>query len=130
MCSSLREQKEQLLLTGNLWGPTAGLGWFGTGSKGTVRKTALVTRDFTPSPPGEEHDTPSATRNTACVHNTHNTPHSHFRKGCMFGLTQSHKGAGRELLSSVHKSTSRSFHFNSELLELEYFTPGRHYSFT
>lgn len=28
-------QKEQLLLTGNLWGPTAGLGWLGTGSKGT-----------------------------------------------------------------------------------------------
>ena len=35
----------QLLLTGNRWGPTAGLGWLGTGSKGTVeRQLELQTR--------------------------------------------------------------------------------------
>lgn len=42
-------QKEQLLLTGNLWGPTAGLGWLGTGSKGTARKTPSITNTFYPT---------------------------------------------------------------------------------
>lgn len=42
VCSSPLEQKEQLLLTGNRWGPTAGLGWLGTGSKGTARKQVTL----------------------------------------------------------------------------------------
>ena len=45
-CTSLSGQIEKLLLTGNLWGPTAGLGWLGTGSKGTTRKTASITNSL------------------------------------------------------------------------------------
>lgn len=64
------------------------------------------------NPPGEEHGTPSATRNT----HVHNTLGLHLSKGCMFVMIRFHKGTGRELLSSVYNSTSRSFHFNGEFL--------------
>lgn len=104
MCSSLREQEEQLLLTGNLWGPTAGLGWLGTGSNGTVRKTPLVTLGFTPNPPGEER----ITWNAHHVLNTHDTLGLHLSKGCVCALIQFHKGTGERtfvLSAQSHKQT-------------------------
>lgn len=115
MCSSLSKQKEQLLLlTGNLWGPTAGLGWLGTGSKGTAGKhRSLHTSDCTPKPTRE--GTQCAKWNTKCTQCAQ--PINCYLDTQVLSVYNSVQGDGRaELLSASPNSTSTSLHFNSECL--------------
>lgn len=113
MCSFLSEQKEQLLLTGNLWGPTAGLGWLGTGSKGTVGKHVSLQTRFSahPNPPDKEHNVRSLYK----IHLMCTIYKLYSLYTWVLNIYISTKENGREL-SSSYNSTSRSLNFNSEFL--------------
>lgn len=114
MCSFLSEQKEQLLLTGNLWGPTAGLGWLGTGSKGTVEKHLSLQTRFPAHPNPPEKNTIYEVYYKIHLMCTIYKLYSLYTWG--FNIYNSTKENGRVERSSSYNSTSRSLNFNSEFL--------------